>query len=282
MPTTDSPLRYPGGKSQLTPFVIDVMRANDLFYGEYAEPFAGGAGIACTLLFEGYASKVHINDLDPAIYAFWHAAVMESGDFAKKVRDTPVTMTEWQKQKRIQRGSDVGLLERGFSTFFLNRTNRSGIINGGVIGGLEQKGNYLLDCRFNKINLLRKIERLGEYADRISLTNMDALAFLRQFKPSINAKTLVNIDPPYYVRGPELYGNWFDDDDHAALARAVAKIKPYWMVTYDSVDEIKALYDSYPSYPSQLRYSAQVKRTGQELMVLDPRLSRPASLSRIA
>jgi DNA adenine methylase len=151
-----------------------------------------------------------------------------------------------------------------------------------VIGGLKQDGKYPIDCRFHKENLLKKIDRLGQYADRISLTNMDALAFLRQFKPANISKTLINIDPPYYVRGPELYGNWFDDDDHAALSRSVSKIKPFWMITYDNVDQIKELYEHLPSYPSQLRYSAQVKRNGHELMVLDPRLNRPASLSRIA
>lgn len=281
MPVTNTPLRYPGGKSQLTPFVIDVMRANELFYGEYAEPFAGGAGIACTLLFEGYVSKVHINDLDPAIYAFWRSVVSNPEAFMRRVRDTPVTMDEWHRQKAVQAARRPGIHNLGFSTFFLNRTNRSGIIRGGVIGGLEQKGDYPIDCRFHKANLIKKIERIAAHADQISVTNLDALDFLKQLKTQAAAKTLINIDPPYYVQGPELYSNWFNEDDHLALSRAVGKIKPYWMLTYDSVETIRNLYARYPSFTSSLRYSAQVKRNGQELLVLDPRLKHPKSLEKI-
>lgn len=281
MPTTNTPLRYPGGKSQLTPFVLDLMRANDLFYGEYAEPFAGGAGIACTLLFEGYVSKIHINDLDPAIYAFWRSVVSKPEAFIRRVRDTPVTMDEWLRQKAVQSARRPGLHDLGFSTFFLNRTNRSGIIKGGVIGGLDQKGDYPLDCRFHKKNLIKKIERIAAHAEQISVTNLDALDFLKQLKVQTPTKTLINIDPPYYVRGPELYGNWFNEKDHNALARAIGKIKPFWMLTYDSVDEIRELYAKLPCFTSSLRYSAQVKRNGEELLVLDPRLIFPKSLADI-
>jgi DNA adenine methylase len=174
-------------------------------------------------------------------------------------------------------GSD---LERGFAAFFLNRTNRSGIINGGVIGGLDQKGTYPLDCRFHKTNLVKKLDRLGAHSDQISVTAMDALAFIKSFRKS-RAPTLINIDPPYYVRGPELYGNWFTDEDHVALATAVSKIHPFWMLTYDKAPTIRALYDVYPCFTNDLRYSAQVKRTGTELLVLDPRLKRPSGLKRM-
>jgi DNA adenine methylase len=279
MPTTDSPLRYPGGKSQLTPLVIEVLRTNDLFYGQYAEPFAGGAGIACTLLLEGYVSRIHINDLDPSIYAFWWAVVNEPERFCRLVATTPVTIEEWHRQRSFQGRTDIDHVDLGFSTFFLNRTNRSGIILGGVIGGLEQKGNYLIDCRFHKLNLTKKIERIALNADKINVTNLDALAFLKTFnKLNPASKTLINIDPPYYVRGPELYRNWFTDEDHKSLAKAVGHIKPFWMVTYDNTVETQQFYSRYPSFSNSLRYTAQVKRIGVELLVMDPRLKLPPSL----
>lgn len=281
MPVTDTPLRYPGGKSQLTPFVVELMRENDLFYGEYAEPFAGGAGIACSLLFDGYVSKIHVNDLDPAVHAFWVSAVQNTEAFIRKLERTPVTIKEWRRQRSIHTAGLGDALERGFAAFFLNRTNRSGIINGGVIGGLNQTGAYPLDCRFHKANLVKKLERLGAHADQISVTALDALEFIKTFRKA-RAPTLINIDPPYYVRGPELYGNWFTDEDHVALASAVSKIKPFWMLTYDKAPEIRELYDVYPCFTNDLRYSAQVKRTGTELLVLDPRLKRPSGLKRVS
>src|SRR5690348_6636109 len=179
MPITNSPLRYPGGKTQLTPLVVQIMRANDLFYGEYAEPFAGGAGIACSLLFDGYVSKIHINDLDPAIYAFWHSVVHETEPFIRLLERTPVTIEEWRRQRAIHINGRASILKRGFAAFFLNRTNRSGIINGGVIGGLSQRGVYPIDCRFHKANLIKKIERLGVHSDQIEVTAMDALEFIK-------------------------------------------------------------------------------------------------------
>ena len=279
MPVTNSPLRYPGGKSQLTPFVVEVLRINDLFYGEYCEPFAGGAGIACSLLLNGYVSKIHINDLDPAIYSFWSSVVHDTESFIKKIEKTPVTIDEWRRQRSIHTKASAGMLDRGFAAFFLNRTNRSGIINGGVIGGLSQSGSYLLDCRFHKKNLIKKIERIGIYSDQISVTCLDALSFIKSFRNK-SIPTLINIDPPYYLRGPELYGNWFTESDHKSLANAVGKIKPYWMLTYDKAPMIRSLYDRYPCFSSELRYSAQVKRTDSELLVLDPRLKRPKGLVR--
>ena len=278
MPITASPLRYPGGKSQLAPLVIDVLRSNDLFYGQYIEPFAGGAGIACKLLLEGYVSHIHINDLDRSIYRFWWAVLNEPERFCRRIDATKVTLEQWRRLKKVQTEVDPDPFALGFSTFFLNRTNRSGIINGGVIGGFEQAGNYLLDCRFNKKDLIRKIERLATHRDQISLTNLDAREFLKKLNRRQLSNALVNIDPPYYVKGPELYKNCYRAEDHDLLAKTVQRIKPLWMLTYDDTRETRALYAMYPSFSNCLNYSAQIKRVGVELLVLDPRLKVPNSL----
>src|SRR5882762_4944322 len=99
MPYTDTPLRYPGGKTQLSPFVIDLLKANDLFYGHYVEPFAGGAGIAWRLLLNNYVTHIHINDIDPAIHAFWHCALNRTDELCEKIQATKVTVTGWRRQK---------------------------------------------------------------------------------------------------------------------------------------------------------------------------------------
>lgn len=281
MPVIDSPLRYPGGKSQLAPLVIELMRNNDLFYGEYIEPFAGGAGIACSLLLDGYVSRIHINDLDRSIYSFWWAILNEPERFCKRIESIKVTIEQWRRQKTIQCESNPDTFALGFSTFFLNRTNRSGIITGGVIGGFAQDGEYLLDCRFNKKDLIRKIERIATHRDQICLTNLDARVFLNRINRRKLDCALVNIDPPYYLKGPELYKNCYGSQDHELLAETVRRVKPYWMVTYDDTPQTRALYKQYPSYTQNLNYSAQVKRIGVELLVLDPRLKAPPTLSQL-
>ncbi|WP_277188619.1 DNA adenine methylase [Caballeronia sp. BR00000012568055] len=279
MAYTDSALRYPGGKTQLAPVVIDIMRANDLFYGDYVEPFAGGAGIAWRLLLNDYVDNVHINDLDPAIHDFWWSVLNRTDALCELIESTPVTVDEWHRQRAVQENKRAARLARGFSTFFLNRTNRSGIIRGGVIGGLEQAGEYKIDCRFNKSELIRKIKRIASQKARINLSQLNALNFLQERLPNIPDNSLVNLDPPYYVRGPELYRNHYTHDDHADLAQAVRTIRQSWMVTYDDTPQTRALYEDLPVFAHSLSYTAQVKRVGAEIVVLDPRLTAPLALA---
>ena len=275
MPVTDSPLRYPGGKSQLTPFVVELLRTNNLFDCTYVEPFAGGAGIAWTLLLSGYVSEVWINDFDPAIHAFWHAVLNNTDALCDRIEQTPVTIEEWHRQRAVRTQTATSLLDLGYSTFFLNRTNRSGILKGGVIGGLQQTGNYLIGCRFNKFDLVAKIRRIAIYRDQVRLTRMDAEQLIhREFK-KLSPHALVNVDPPYYRRGPELYCSFYEHQDHAMLADAVRGIKQPWMLTYDDTPEIRLMYEGLPTHSKELMYSAQVKRSAVELLVLSPALQWP-------
>lgn len=279
MPITDTPLRYPGGKSQLIPFVIELLRENDLFYGEYAEPFAGGAGIAIKLLLDSFVSKIYLNDFDPAIYSLWHSILYESEELCSRIISVDVTIEEWRRQREIYFSStSVPRIDKGFATLFLNRTNRSGIIKAGVIGGLNQNSEYKLDCRFNKVDLVRKIKRISAARDRISLSCLDAAEFVERVIPTTHAKTLVNLDPPYFAKGQDLYTNFYKPSDHALLAQAVKKIQRRWIVTYDDTPEIRDLYSKFPLYGTSLNYSAQVKRLGTELLVLDPKLKPPESI----
>jgi len=275
MPVTDSPLRYPGGKTQLAPLVIEILRENELFYGSYIEPFAGGCGIAWKLLLNNYVSEIHINDIDPAIYALWACVLRRTDDICELIESTPVTIDEWHRQKQIQLNRKSKQLELGFSTLFLNRTNRSGIIKGGVIGGKAQASHYALDCRFNKSDLIRKIQRIAKYKGQVTLTRMDAEDFILSRLPSLPINSLVNIDPPYYGKGRDLYCSFYNHDDHANLARSIPDIRQRWMVTYDDTPEIRALYSKFRTRNFNLNYSAQVKRVGVELLVIDPKLKLP-------
>jgi DNA adenine methylase len=276
----DSPLRYPGGKSQMVPLVVEVLRANNLFYGHYIEAFAGGAGVAWTLLTKGYVTRVTINDLDPSIHAFWASVLNHTDEFCDRIDGTRVNRAEWRRQRAIQRASRPRQLDLGFSTFFLNRTNRSGIIQGGIIGGMKQDGDYPIDCRFNKPDLIRRIRRIAQYRDRIALYRLDAAIFIQDVLPGLPERALVYLDPPYYIQGPVLYSNHYNAQNHAELAAAVGTIQQRWMVTYDNRRETKQLYAAYPQYRTSLNYTAQVKRKGTELLVLDPRLVPPSCLTR--
>lgn len=282
MPINDSPLRYPGGKSQLAPYVIELLRENNLFGAVYVEPFAGGAGIAWRLLFDGYASEVWINDIDPSIYSFWHSVMHFTDALCERIETIDITIEEWRRQKIIQTTAPPESLDLGFSTFFLNRTNRSGILKAGVIGGLAQAGEWKLDCRFNRGALIAKIRRIALYAEQIQLTRQDAKKYLSETCKKLPKISLLNIDPPYYRKGPELYCSFYQHGDHVALSKVIRRLKQPWMLTYDDTSEIRNLYSDLPTATQLLTYYAQVKRAGVELLITAPALRAPMSSTGIA
>ncbi len=281
-----SPLRYPGGKGKLTNFIKLIFCENDLLGAEYVEPYAGGAGVALSLLFDEYVSRIHINDISNSLHAFWHAVLNETDTLCARIRETAVTMEEWHRQKAIQEHAhEVSLLDLGFSTFFLNRTNRSGILKGGVIGGKNQAGEYRLDVRYNVDDLTQRIRRIAYYRDRICIYNQDAGQFLMDVLSNIRSNALVYLDPPYYVKGEGLYENYYGHDDHAQIARLVSGITQKWIVTYDNVPEIVNLYPNYRHLTYDLSYSAAERYQGAEVMffcndLIIPHVSTPACISR--
>lgn len=280
MPTTDTPLRYPGGKTQLTPFVLDVMRANDLMQCIYCEPFAGGAGIACRLLLAGAVSEIWINDIDASIYAFWHSVLNVPDELCSWIEKTPVTIAEWKKQRTVQQDKAASIFQLGCSTLFLNRTNRSGILKGGVIGGQEQASEYLLNCRFNRADLTRKIQRIALYKDQVHLSRVDAEMYIKTVVPKLPGHSLVNIDPPYFGKGPGLYTSFYKPKDHTALSHVIRSIKKPWMLTYDDAPEIVDLYAGLPKLLKELTYAAQIKRIGVELLVMSQTMRWPNPIDR--
>lgn len=263
-----SPLRYPGGKLKVVDYVKQLMEVNDLKGGTYIEPYAGGASVALSLLFSKYASRIKINDKDRAIYSFWYAVLNETEGLCRMIQDTPVTMDVWEAMHELQKHKEeADLLELGFSTFFLNRTNRSGIINGGVIGGKEQLGTWKIDARYNKKDLIERIEHVAGYADLIELTSMDAVALIKRYKRTPAAKTFCYLDPPYYVKGQDLYLNYYRDEDHKDIAGAIKKFKGQWIISYDAVNFISELYKDYRQKEYYLSYSAGNPSKGKEIMV---------------
>lgn len=280
MASTPSPLRYPGGKTCLLDTVGRILRENKLMRRHYAEPYAGGCGLALSLLFGGFVSNIHINDIDKGIWSFWHSILNDTEAFIDLMMDTPVTIDEWYNQREIQvKADDSDPMALGFATFFLNRTNRSGIIVGaGAIGGHKQEGNYKLDCRFTKSTLSTRIRRIRKYANRIHLSNLDAIEFLDHVDSNLPNSTFLCIDPPYFNKGAKLYTSFYKPEDHAALADKVMDINRPWIITYDKVDEIKKLYKDRRQFEFNLNYSVAQKRVGTEIMIASKGLRMPIEI----
>lgn len=271
-----SPLRYPGGKQVLSRLLARLISSNGLEGGAYAEPYAGGAGAALALLFSERVGTLFLNDADPCIFAMWHSVLEKTEEFARLLVDTPLTVEEWRKQRAIYRSPRThGALEVGFATFFLNRTNRSGIIsNAGPIGGLDQTGPWKIDARYNRSELSKRIHRIALYRKRISFQNLDAIAFLKNIRSVENL--FVYLDPPYFSKGKELYLNYYMRDDHRELASFMKQCREFfWVMTYDRAAEIECLYKPFRQVTFALSYSASVRREGREVLILGKGLKFP-------
>ena len=273
-----SPLRYPGGKARLFPFVKSLIAANGLLGGEYVEPYAGGAGIGIELLSKGYVSRLHINDINRPLVAFWKAILTQTERFIRKVYDTRLTLRTWDMQKAIfSRPEEHDEVALGFAMFFLNRTSRSGILNGGIIGGRNQTGRWKIDARYNKRALANRIGAIARMAGQIAVTGVDAIKFLRGCLGSLSSRTLIYLDPPYYVKGKDLYDDFYEAEDHAAIATFIANNvrRQQWMISYDNVKPIRELYADFPGIAYGLSYSARGARGGSEVMYFAPGLRVP-------
>ena len=272
-----SPLRYPGGKNKLSAFIAKICIDNNI-NGHYVEPYSGGASVALFLLIEGYVGGITINDRDRSIYAFWHSVLKKTNELCELIENAELTIDEWKKQKYIQANKKtVDLLTLGFSTFYLNRTNRSGIINGGVMGGVEQNGNYLMNCRFNKIELIQRIRLIAKHKKNIRLYRKDAIKLIDKIQQEADNENVVfYFDPPYYLKASTLYMNHYEDKNHKKVSekiKAIQNIK--WIVSYDNVPKIQELYADCERKEFSFKHTAYESRIGKEIMFFSNNLRQP-------
>lgn len=275
---TISPLRYPGGKGLLYSRLRTIIRENNLTSSVYVEPYAGGAGAALALLVSGQVERIAINDLDPAVFAFWNAVVTQPDEFTALLKSVELSVDEWERQREIYLTSARDdYLTLGFATFYLNRTNRSGVLNGGPIGGKDQTGNYKIDARFNRAGLTERIRLIALHAGRIAVTNEDGLRVIERYSDRDDA--LIYADPPYFEKAGSLYLNAFRDSDHRALAGCLKDVqRAKWILTYDNVPQVAELYSDLRRRLFALNYSAHRVMKASEIMVFSSDLTIPEEI----
>lgn len=271
MGSSISPLRYPGGKAKIYNQIAELLKKNNKLKITYIEPFAGGCGLALMLLKNNIVSSLFLNDIDKSIFCFWKSVLKYNSELCQMIDSAILTLEEREIQKSIQINKEKintrkkeDVLKLGFSTFYLNRVNRSGIINAGVIGGINQNGNYKMDCRFNKKKLIEKIQEIYTYRDKIRFYNLDVIDFLQRIKKK---DSFIFFDPPYYNKGKDLYVNFYEHDDHLNLASKISKLRNDWIVSYDNVDEIKNMYSQFRQKEFDITYTLENKRKAKEIII---------------
>lgn len=273
-----SPLRYPGGKTKLFPLIKLLINKANIINGTYIEPFAGGSGVALSLLMDDVVDTIVINDYDKAIYSFWRTLTDDTNKLIRLIRNTPISVEEWKRQKDIYSNNNKRYsAELGFAAFYLNRCNHSGILKAGPIGGYGQAGNYQIDARFNKENLIDRIYKIASKKSQIVVYNKEIRSFIVNYIPKYKNNSFIYFDPPYYKKGEELYKNFFVPKDHSDIADLISKnIDCFWLVTYDDVKEIKKLYDNYEYKKFDLNYSLANTGKASEIMLVSDEFLWPS------
>lgn len=277
MATYKTPLRYPGGKQKIWRFIAETIYANGLQGGHYIEPYAGGSGVAIELLLSNTVSKIHLNDSCPAVYAFWHSVVNNPDEICRRIRNASLNVDEWRRQKEVYKNPNAHeKIDLGFALFFLNRCNRSGILTGGVIGGLNQSGPWKMDARFSRNELINRIERIAAQKQHIKVRNLDAEKYLLRYVSKLPAESIVYCDPPYFNKADRLYANYYTPADHAQLAKIIQEqVAAKWIVSYDNAPAILEHYADRRKFTYDLQYNAASAYKGTEVFIFCDKLTIP-------
>ncbi len=271
MPTTLTPLRYPGGKTKYANLLVEIISLNDLDNCTFVEVFAGGAGAAISLLLKGHVKSLFLNDLDAAIFSFWKSVKEHPKELVELIRTTPISTTEWCRQKSIHDSKDTSdMLALGFSTFYLNRCNHSGILKARPIGGMKQNGAYKINSRYNKDTSIAKIEAIAKYVDSFAVFNLDGVSFLNLLEHQHHDRSLlIYFDPPYYQKGPALYLNHFSHEDHESLRDAILQCPFPWVLSYDNHENIVQMYRgrNCKLFRNHLRHTISGNARAEELII---------------
>lgn len=264
----NSPLRYPGGKTQIAPMIESIIQRLTPSVSTYIEPFAGGAGVALHLLLSEKVEAIIINDYDKAIYSFWKAATTEPNKLIALIKNTTICIDEWHRQKAIYDGATRYSVEYAFATLFLNRANRSGILSAGPIGGYAQDGHWKLNARFNPDTIIERIEKIAYYKKKIKVYNKEIRSFMNQILPRYLSSSFIYFDPPYFHNAKRLYTNCLLPRDHKAIAEHIVNLpSSNWIVTYDDVEYIRGLYKGCCIKQYDLKYCAAKKTRASEIMI---------------
>ncbi|EPN1638839.1 DNA adenine methylase [Cronobacter sakazakii] len=286
IPRASSPFRYPGGKDKLASFLAIFLTHNKLNQAKFIEPFCGGAGASLSLLLGGYVREIHINDKNFALYCFWEQLLNNTDNLLDLVYSTKPDINEWYKQREIYTNSinnsnTYSKLEYGYSAFFLNRTNRSGVLGAGPIGGQDQTGKYKIDCRYTVSTLIKKLERIAAHKESIFVYNEDCIEFLDRFQSDTDYEDcFIYLDPPYVKEGRNIYSKnfCFDKEQHETLKDYIVSHNKRWLISYDDHPLIHELYSKHGTRAVEFSYVMNQAKVGKELMIADSRLRMPESL----
>lgn len=280
-----SPLRYPGSKASLTDYIASVIEANLLSGCTIIEPYAGSATVSLEMLSRGFVQHAILIERDPLLYGFWYSVFNDVDNLVNDIFEIDVSLNTWidfQKYRNTTNLDDYLLLELGVAGLFFNRTNFSGILGAGPIGGANQDSKYKINCRFKKEKIIQQIRTISLLKDKVEVVFGDALTYLKTQEHEIgNSFSFLYIDPPYYNQGKKLYRYWYEDSNHKELADYLGRLETPWLVSYDDHPKIREYYEESAMQELFIDYTARVSRQGEELLISNIIIPPPIPVDQI-
>jgi len=265
-----SPLRYPGSKATFLKVVLEFIEVHGLKGREIVEPYAGSGIVSLSLVAKNLVSHATLVERDPLLYSFWKAVFEHTDALLSSIEEINVNMDTWHELRVLLKHKipeDKLIPDLALACLFFNRTNFSGVLHSGPIGGKNQSSDYKLDCRFNKKDIISRIRQISSLRDGVSVKFGDALEFLQKANIQNNEKRFFYVDPPYFKQGRKLYRYYYKVIDHKRLYDILSVATFPWLLSYDKHEFIELLYDGFPQVHQSFRYMSRTPKNENELVV---------------
>ena len=275
-----TPLRYPGGKTWLLDYVKAFARFHKLSSTTIVEPYGGSASISVGLIRSQLVTDATVCERDPLIVAFWNVAIHRNEELIEYLSSLEINMETWYGLRRyldLEKTNLQNELEAAGAFLFFNRTNYSGIIKGGPLGGKKQLSKYKLNCRFNKGRIADKIRSLKALEDKLKIIQIDGLEYMKNHALQSPDNVFFYVDPPYYGAGKDLYRFYFTDFDHQQLSAFLTGTEIPWLLSYDDAEFIRNLYQKKSNLPVYTDYQSGHLRRGVKELLISNYVIPPAS-----
>lgn len=282
-----SPLRYPGGKRRLVPYLAAALAENNLRPDLFVEPYAGGASVSLELLHLDFVERAVISDLDPMVNAFWETVVTDIDWLCEQVESVPLSLSEWERMKKTRFRCRRSL---ALACLYLNRTSFNGALHNsaGPIGGKAQTSEYDIGCRFPRARLVSRLRACADLADRIDVVPaQDAMFTVREARERARreeSSVFFYLDPPFWAKSSSLYRRSFTELAHERLADQLHWLQDHFLLSYDPAPEIVDLYTGHTAgtvAEIELLYSGSSRSAGTEMVISNlPKLPAETKLWR--
>ncbi|MEI7867358.1 MAG: DNA adenine methylase [Candidatus Methylumidiphilus sp.] len=265
-----SPLRYPGSKATFLKVVLEFIEVHGLKGREIVEPYAGSGIVSLSLVANNLVSHATLVERDPLLYSFWKAVFEHTDILLSSIEDININMDTWYELRVLLKHKipeNELIPDLALACLFFNRTNFSGVLHSGPIGGKDQSSDYKLDCRFNKKDIISRIRQISSLRDGVSVKFGDALEFLQKANIQNHEKRFFYVDPPYFKQGRKLYRYYYKVIDHKRLYDILSVATFPWLLSYDKHEFIELLYDGFPQVHQSFRYMSRTPKNENELVV---------------